>query len=162
MDAQHFKKVFIPHHQKLYRIAYRIIEDSYLAEDLVQETYIKLWSQRDKLKNIQNPEAYAIIVLRNSCMDYIKQIKKDQKIKQLAEKPIVFENTDWTDEAEFIKKIVETLPEQQRIAFWMKHWEEYPNKVIEEVLGISAVNLRVTLSRARKTIKDQFLQWKRI
>jgi RNA polymerase sigma-70 factor (ECF subfamily) len=95
-------------------------------------------------------------------MDYIKQNKKEQKIKQMTEKPIVVENADWTDEAEFIKKIIDALPQQQKIAFWMKHWEEYPNKVIEETLGVSAVNLRVILSRARKTIKDQFLQWKRI
>ncbi len=162
MNAQRFKEIFIPYHQKLYRIAYRIIEDTYLAEDLVQDTYVKLWSQRDRLKSIQNMEAYAVIVLRNSCMDYIKQNKKEQKIKQMTEKPIVVENADWTDEAEFIKKIIDALPQQQKIAFWMKHWEEYPNKVIEETLGVSAVNLRVILSRARKTIKDQFLQWKRI
>lgn len=162
MKTLDFKETFIPYHQKLYRIAYRLVQDSYAAEDLLQETYIKLWTQQDKWSSIKNTEAYAIIVLRNTCMDYLRERKKQEELKSRlkANQIVVPEHQDWSDEVTSIKKIVNTLPEQQRIAFWLKHWEDCPNEEIERVLEISSVNLRVTLSRARKTIREQFLKWR--
>ena len=67
MDAETFKKVFLPYHQKLYRIAYRIVQDTANAEDIVQETFIKLWNKKDELEQIENTEGFAIIIVRNTC-----------------------------------------------------------------------------------------------
>jgi RNA polymerase sigma-70 factor (ECF subfamily) len=77
MDAETFKKVFLPYHQKLYRIAYRIVQNTANAEDIVQESFIKLWNKRDELENIDNTEAFAIIILRNTCLDYLRKTKND-------------------------------------------------------------------------------------
>lgn len=163
MKPQDFKETFIPYHQKLYRIAYRLVQDSYTAEDLVQETYIKLWTQQNKRTSIKNTEAYAVIVLRNTCMDYLRERKKQEELKnglKTAHTMEVTENQDWSDEVAAIKKIVQTLPEKQRMAFLLKHWEGYSNKEIEQILEISSVNLRVTLSRARKTVREYFFKWR--
>ncbi len=47
MDAESFKKEFLPYHRKLYCIAYRLLENAADAEDLVQEAYLKLWDKRE-------------------------------------------------------------------------------------------------------------------
>ena len=73
MDAETFKKVFLPYHQKLYRIAYRIVQDTANAEDIVQETFIKLWNKKDELEQIENTEGFAIIIVRNTCLDYLRK-----------------------------------------------------------------------------------------
>lgn len=49
MDAESFKKEFLPYHRKLYCIAYRLLENAADAEDLVQEAYLKLWDKREGL-----------------------------------------------------------------------------------------------------------------
>ncbi len=61
MDTETFKKVFLSYHRKLYRIAYRMLQDTSNAEDVLQETYIKLWNKRDELENVDNTEAFAIM-----------------------------------------------------------------------------------------------------
>ena len=73
MDAETFKKVFLPYHQKLYRIAYRIVQNSDNAEDIVQETFIKLWNKRHDMQTIDNTEAFAIIILRNTSLDFLRK-----------------------------------------------------------------------------------------
>lgn len=161
MKEDEFKNIFIPYHPKLYRIAFRFVQDSDVASDMVQEVYIKLWSQRNKLGSIKNPEAYSVTCLRNLCLDHLKKTKKEISFEQLSDKKAIEEVQDWSDETKIIQKILETLPEQQRTAFWLKHWEEYSNEEIEEQLGMSAINLRVSLSRARKIIKEQFLKWRK-
>ena len=56
MDAESFKKEFLPYHRKLYCIAYRLLENAADAEDLVLEAYLKLWDKREGLAIISNPE----------------------------------------------------------------------------------------------------------
>ena len=62
------------------------------------------------------------------------------------------------DEAEKIKYLINKLPDQQRQVMMMKHWDEYSDEEIEQVTGLSAGNIRVILSRARKTIREQYIK----
>ena len=59
MDAESFKRMFLPCHAKLYGVACRLLENAEDAEDLIQEAYLKLWSKREELTLISNPEAFA-------------------------------------------------------------------------------------------------------
>lgn len=163
MDSKTFKDVFIPYHEKLYRIAYRITNDSDIAQDLVQETYIKLWNNREKWATLKSAEAYAVVVLKNTCMDYLKKENRYNKtaLNNESEKIVDVDALEHKDDEFYIKSIVNSLPQQQQLAFWMKHWDGYSNEEIEKILGVSAVNLRVILSRARTKVKDQFLKLKR-
>lgn len=64
MDAESFKKEFLPYHRKLYCIAYRLLENAADAEDLVQEAYLKLWDKREGLAIISNPEAFSVTLVK--------------------------------------------------------------------------------------------------
>ncbi|MEC4115609.1 sigma-70 family RNA polymerase sigma factor [Myroides phaeus] len=163
MDSKTFKDVFIPYHEKLYRIAYRITDDSDIAQDLVQETYIKLWNNRERWATLKSTEAYAVVVLKNTCIDYLKKENRYKKttLNDESEKIVDVDALEQKDDEFYIKSIVNSLPQQQQLAFWMKHWDGYSNEEIEKILGVSAVNLRVILSRARTKVKDQFLKLKR-
>ncbi|MDR1632130.1 MAG: RNA polymerase sigma factor, partial [Dysgonamonadaceae bacterium] len=67
MNAEIFKKIFLPYHKKLYRIAYKFLENQQDSEDIVQETYIKLWRKRDDWESVINPESFAVTLLKNNC-----------------------------------------------------------------------------------------------
>ncbi len=159
MDADTFKKVFIPYHQKLYRIAYRIVQDAANAEDIVQDTFIKLWNKRDEMESVDNTEAFAIVILRNTCLDYLRKTKNDRYTDydtDMPETTSLTKQIELQDEAEKVKHLINKLPDQQRQVMMMKHWDDYSDDEIEQATGLSAGNIRVILSRARKTIREQY------
>lgn len=160
MDAITFKEKYIPYHQKLYRVAYRLLEDACDAEDVVQEAYIKLWNKRDELTQVENSEAYCVILLRNLCLDFLRAKKKH--LFQSTEDTVISDNLVLSDEIEtvdeikHIETIIDLLPEQQRKIIKLRHFDDYSNEEIEEIMGITSVNVRVLMSRARKKVKELF------
>lgn len=72
MQASDFKQLFLPCHRKLFSVAYRLMSNAQAAEDMVQETFLKLWMQRDKMEKVDNPEAYSITVLRRLFYDKMR------------------------------------------------------------------------------------------
>ncbi|WP_165020749.1 RNA polymerase sigma factor [Dysgonomonas sp. ZJ279] len=164
MDVEIFKKVFLPYHQKLYRIAYRIIQNESSAEDIVQETYTKLWDKRNDLDNIENTEVFAVVILRNQCLDHLRKTKKNRQTSydyDIPETESLTKQIELQDEVHHIRQLVDNLPEQQRQVMILKHWDSCTDEEIEQITGLSSGNIRVTLSRARKTIREQFKQLNR-
>ena len=160
MDGETFKKIFLPHHQKLYRIAYRLTQNVAESEDIVQEAFIKIWNKRNELKEVENAEAFSVAILRNMCMDYLRKTKYEYQMPydtEMAEKESFSHRIEMQDEAAQVKNLINKLPEPQRMIMMMKHWEEYSDDEIEQLTGITSGNIRVILSRARKTIKNQWL-----
>jgi len=159
MDTETFKKVFLPYHQKLYRIAYRIVQNATNAEDIVQDTFIKLWNKKGELDNIDNTEGFTIIILRNTCFDYLRKTKNDYYTSYEADIPETVSlsaQIELRDDAKYVRDLINKLPEQQRQVIMLKHWDGYSDEEIEEMTGLSPGNIRVILSRARKTIKEQY------
>lgn len=160
MDADTFKRELLPHHQLLYRIAYRLTENATVAQDMVQEAYARLWDKRTELEDVDNYKAFAVTVLRNICLDNLRKTKNgavpiNDELISIREGSLSVD-IEQKDEAGYIKELVGRLPQQQRVVMILKHWDNYSDEEIEEMTGLSRVNIRVILSRARKTIKEQF------
>ncbi|WP_101690005.1 RNA polymerase sigma factor [Dysgonomonas massiliensis] len=160
MDAETFKQVFLPHHQKLYRIAFRIVQNQVYAEDIVQETYIKLWEKRKDLDDINNAEAFSIIVLRNNCLDFLRSSKDGITQELIPDSTTsdvsMIESIEIKDKASIVKSIINQLPEQQKQILQFKDCDGYTHEEIEMITGLNAVNIRVILSRARKSVRDSY------
>ena len=65
MDVENFKRLFLPLHPKLFRIAYALVENKADAEDILQDAYYKLWSRRNELADVRNPEAFCVTLVKN-------------------------------------------------------------------------------------------------
>lgn len=114
MDAETFKKEFLPYHQKLYRIAYRIVQDAANAEDMVQDTFVKLWNKRNDMGDIDSTEAFAIIILRNTCLDFLRKTKNECHIEydtQIPERISLSKEIEQRDEVRNIKSLIKKLPD---------------------------------------------------
>jgi RNA polymerase sigma-70 factor (ECF subfamily) len=164
MDAENFKKVFLPYHVKLYRIAYRFLENQADAEDIVQETYIKLWQKRDELESLINPESFAVTLLKNSCLDILKKVKPEisriyeMNIPAIDSLSVQVENRDKLDH---IQVIMNQLPVQQKQIIQLKIWDNLPDEEIEKQTGLKKGHIKVIVSRAKKTIKEQYQKWEK-
>lgn len=161
MNAETFKKLFLPFHRKLYCIAFHYLESKADAEDMVQETYLKLWQRKEELESVVNIEAFAVKIIRNLCLDKLKSASFQTERNDIT---TVYEQTsadlsdqyETTDDIRQIKLLISRLPDQQRRVMKLRHINDCSVEEIEKITGLSAVNIRVLLSRARKQIQEQF------
>lgn len=163
MDAEHFKREFLPFHRKLYFIAYRLLENAADAEDLVQEAYLKMWDKREGLAVISNPEAFSVILVKNMCFDLLRSGKYtlSRQSVELNEVYNVSQADDFEvrDEACQVRNIIARLPEQQQRIVTLRDVKGCSFEEIEHATGLNATNVRVLLSRARKKIREEFNKW---
>ena len=164
MDANDFKRKFLPYHRKLYRAAFHLMGNAQDAEDMVQEAYLKLWKRRDELPtDIANLEAYCVTLVKHVCHDALRLAHLEEDGRSPEELPIigntnVAHEVELKDEANHVMKLIGQLPEQQKQIMQMRDVEELPYEEIEKATGLTSVNIRVLLSRARKKIREQFLE----
>lgn len=161
MDAASFKERFLPCHQKLYRVAFRMMGNAQDAEDLVQEAYLKLWNKRNELTEIDNTEAYCVTLIKNLCYDVLRanRIEEDRRQPEELSKESeisLVKQIELRDEAEQVYKLIHVLPEQQRKVMLLRDVRECSFEEIERITGLNTINIRVLLSRARKRIREQF------
>lgn len=162
MNADTFKHIFLPFHKKLYRIAYGYLENQSDAEDVVQEAYIKLWNKRKDLKDVHNPESYAVIVLKNLCLDFLKKANLDtESLIDYHETPVIAlsDQIEAADMMEHVENMLEQLPLQQQKLIRMKLYENLSIEEIESQTGISKGNIKVIISRARKSIREIYAKY---
>ena len=164
MDASDFKQKFLPYHRKLYRSAFHLLGNAQDAEDMVQEAYLKLWQRRNELPpDITNLEAYCVTLVKHLCYDKrrISQLDEDERTPEeltLTEKSNVAHEVELKDEANQVMKLIGQLPDQQKQIMQMRDVEDRTYEEIEKVTGLTSINIRVLLSRARKKIREQFIE----
>ena len=161
MPTSLFKQLLLPLYPRLQRVALRLLGNAEDAEDMVQEVYMKLWSKRDALPDVQDVEAYCVTLTKNMCIDRLRMAEADKA--DVDEVPTVLAATDDVeaqverhDAVEQVKQIIGTLPEHQQQVITLRDMEDCSFEEIAEQTGLTAVNVRMLLSRARKTIRERF------
>ena len=158
MTAENFKQQFLQYTDKLYLLACRLLNNRDEAYDAVQDVFLKLWNKRNELQ-IQNNEAFCVTLLKNTCVDILRKRRKNQSlsdIEQVESSKILSKQIeshyDWLQMRELIKQ----LPEQQQLIIKLRHIKEYTMIEIAKYTGLSEANVRTSLSRARKLLREKF------
>jgi RNA polymerase sigma-70 factor (ECF subfamily) len=162
MKQSEFLKTVMPFKDKVFRLAKRLLVSTAEAEDATQELYFKLWKNKSKLKDYINIEAFAMTMTKNYCFDRLKS-------KQASNLSLVHSNykendtdlqrkLELNDSVSIVHQLIENLPPQQKLIIQLRDIEQYEFYEIEELLNINATAVRVTLSRARKTIREQLIK----
>ncbi len=161
MKQKEFLNTIIPCKNTLYRLAKRLLVSSDEAEDAVQEVFLKLWKGRDKIDNYRSPEAFAITMTKNYCLDRLKS-KQASNLKIVHNNYKNSENIERTIEGnegvELVTKIMETLPEKQKMIMQLRDIEQFEFAEISQMLEINETAIRVALSRARKVVREQLIK----
>ncbi|MGB0948682.1 MAG: RNA polymerase sigma factor, partial [Marinirhabdus sp.] len=150
-----------PFKDKLFRLAKRLLVSKDEAEDAVQEVYLKLWKGKGKFSSYKNPEAYAVTMTKNYCLDRLRS-------KQAANLKIVHSNykhssdlgrqVEVNDSLQLVFDIMGSLPEQQKIIMQLRDVEQFEFAEIAQMLDSNETAVRVALSRARKTVRNQLVK----
>ncbi len=156
MTKEEFVKDVVVFGDKMYRIAFRLLENSEAAKDVLQDSFLKLWEKREEIKKFRNTEAYVVTVIKNKCLDKLRLVKQTLDISNLpAETKKSESDFDYQESTIEIKKIIHSLPKQQKLIIELRDIEGYSYEEIGELLDMSVNNVRVNLSYARKTIKEK-------
>ena len=162
LSETEFLFIITPFKDKMFRIARRLLVSTEEAEDATQEVILKLWRSRHKFPDYKNPEAYAITMIKNWCLDQLKS-KHAQNLKMI--------HTNYEDHSQSLQKSLEvndsfrwvefhmdTLPTNQKLILQLRDIEHFEFSEIADMLDMNETAIRVSLSRARKIIREKLIQ----
>lgn len=162
MDASEFKSRFLPCHRRMFLTALRLTRNRQDAEDIVQDAFTKLWERRKEMLVERNVEAYCQTLVRNLFIDRQRRqhLKPATYRRRFATSDLSAAETDMErqESQQMVGQLISKLPEKQRQIITLRDVEGLTYEEIAQQTGLTEVNIRVLLSRARKTIREQFKQ----
>jgi len=163
MNTEAFKKNILPLNKKLLGFAYRFMQDLDNSKDIVQEIYVKLWNMRKDLDKYNSIEALAMRMTRNLCLDKIK-LKRTIPLQEVlintkaSDDNIIGENQNAFNIAALrAKNAIDRLDEPQKSIMQLRDIEGYDYDEIAQILNMNVNTIRVSLSRARKKVREILL-----
>ena len=158
MNQNEFIQIITPFKDKLFRLARRMLVSTEEAEDATQEVLVRLWNKNNDLERYNSVEALAMTMTKNYCLDQLKS-KRAGNLKIVHNNftdrtPSLQQMVEDDDSLNWVGKIIDKLPEQQRLIVQMREIEQYEFAEIAQILDMNETAIRVSLSRARKTIRE--------
>ena len=164
MTAEEFNKEVFPLKNKIFRFAKRLMKIDVEAEDITQEVFIKLWHEKKELRHYNRIEAFAMTVTKNLCLDKLKSSRytattidvHSTDLFNPGDTPQI--RAEKTNHQVLMNQVIDRLPEQQKIIVHLREIEEYEFEEIVSITGLNINVVRINLSRARKTIKEELIK----
>lgn len=155
-DTTAFKSLYDSFHHDLFRFSIQLVKSRSLAQDIVQEVYIKIWERRQSLDNQKSIKAYLFTICRNLCIDMLEKASKDEPLQQeiLDEYEITQIEDAFPQELEQLATdAINALPPQRRLVFEKAKLENMSYEQIAQSLNISKGTVSDHLVKAMRAIK---------
>lgn len=166
-DLNTFNHFFINYQQRFVHFAITYVRDEIVAEDIVIESIMYYWENRERLPVNTNIPAYVLTAVKHKCIDYLRrqQIWQDasDEISQIYAWDLLSRITTLEDFEpdevftkeiqEIVDKTLEGLPEQTRRIFMMSRYENKPHKEIADLLDITTKGVEFHISKATKVLR---------
>jgi RNA polymerase sigma-70 factor (ECF subfamily) len=130
------------------------VNDSDLAKDLAQETFIKVWQNLPKFRNESSVGTWIFRIAVNTCLG---QLRKDKKMPKsdLPDHLPQEQSVNIEPEVQLLYRFISELPEIERLVISLE-LEDVNQKEIAKIVGISESNVRVKIHRIKKTLTQKF------
>ena len=156
-----FRNDILPLKDTLYRLALRITLDSAEAEDIVQDTMIRVWNKRDEWAQFNSIEAFCLTVARNLAIDRSQKseaqnIELTTETQEMSDGSTPERQLERSEQMGLVRKLINELPEKQRTIIQLRDIEEKSYKEIADVMQLTEDQVKVTLFRARQRIKAKY------
>lgn len=165
MDQERFIIEVVSLRGKLENIARRLLDNSQQdVEDVVQETFLKLWYIHEDLERYNSVEALAVQIAKHLCLNKLRADNTHGEEPITEQTTLILNGDDpyrtleRKDTLNCVKQIMEQLPTLQQAILRMKHIEGFEVEEIAKLTGSTPGAVRVNLSRARKRVKELFLK----
>jgi RNA polymerase sigma-70 factor (ECF subfamily) len=163
-DAASYRILASEHLRSIVNYAYRLLSDQSEAEDVAQETFLRLWTHASDWKPQTRLSAWLHRVAHNLCIDRLRRRREQnaERIErfQAADRPSLLVARKQL--AEIVESAVNALPERQRAAIGLVHYQGLTNIEAAQVLDISVDALESLLARARTTLRNNLSDIKEV
>ncbi|MBR6043988.1 MAG: RNA polymerase sigma factor [Paludibacteraceae bacterium] len=157
MSHEEFSNIYLPFSSKMYALAYNILRNSDEARDCVQDVYAELWQRRNSIDCDKSPLPLVLTMVRNNCFDKLKG--KHTENNDLADILLDNKTEDSINASSTlveVMKMISMLPKDQQKVLRLRTIDGLEIQQIEEITHFSRENIYTLLSRARKTLRDNF------
>lgn len=164
-DAKAFEKLFQLHHKKLYGFLYKLLNSKHDAEEIVQDTFVKIWERRKDFVEGNSFESFLFKIAKNSFLNLNRKkvnrrvvesniLLKQPTYSNQTEEYVLFEET-----REILDAIINDLPPKRQEIFILRRIEGLSRKEIAEKLDISVITVDSQLLKANKFIKEELKKY---
>ncbi len=160
-DQQTFEQVYNHYSSQVYRLAFRFLKDKAQSEEIVQETFIKLWLNRHKLDVSGNLWLYLYVIAKRLSLNELRKISQSEELSAQLLLNITEAHNRTEEEVlaadmeKFTESVLNKLPNQQQTIFRLSRVEGLTHQQIAEKLGISPNTVKNHMVEALKNIKNQ-------
>ncbi len=157
-----FKDIFEANSKKIYHLCYGYTNDEDAANDLLQETFLKVWQNLAKFREQSQISTWIYRIAVNTCLTYLKKEKRQNKEEltpNIAESRAE-EVSDKQEQISLLYTCIAKLEENERLIITMV-MDEIPYPQIAEIAGISDGNLRVKIHRIKQKLTELYNQYEK-
>ncbi|MGN6181644.1 MAG: RNA polymerase sigma factor [Mucilaginibacter sp.] len=158
-DESAFTLVYELYSEKVYRLAFKFLKDREQSEEIVQETFINLWTSREKLNSSGNIWLYLFVIAKRLSLNALRQSARavhltDEVLHDLMQAHNGTEEEVLAHDLEqYTERIIQKLPRQQQLVFKLSRVDGLSHKEIAEQLHISQNTVKNHMVEALKTLK---------
>lgn len=134
----------------IFRFVRKNLRDTHRAEDIVQDTFTKIWERHEKV-SYAKAKSYLYTTAYHTMLDVIKKDKRLSIEEKLTE---THTYNHYSDISEILDEAIKRLPDSQRASLMLRDYEGYSYKEIEEITGLKESQVKVYIYRARKFLKE--------
>ncbi|MCM1078701.1 MAG: sigma-70 family RNA polymerase sigma factor [Bacteroidales bacterium] len=155
-----FRNDILPLKDKLFRLALRITMQREDAEDVVQDTMIKLWGKREALETVDNLEAFAMTICRNKALDHVRRaaagtVSLDDRMTLNEGSINPYDSIYAQESLRHVNSLMQQLPEKQRACMHLRDFEGKNYREIADIMEMTEDQVKINIFRARKAIKSK-------
>lgn len=159
-DETALSVLFDTYYEKLYLFAEKYIYDSDKAHDIVQDVFLKIWENAERLELTSSIQHYLFASVRNGCLNYLKSLQiEDRNNRKYAEAYIESQNVDMVDDEELlarVRQVLDELPEKCREVCLLRFVEGYKYAEIAARLDMNENTVKAQLHRGMERLKQAF------
>ena len=169
MKAISFQTDILPLKNELFRMALRITQNREEAEDVVQETMIKVWNRREQWSQLESIEAFCLTICRNLSLDKLRRMDNqaqslgdDIDPTDLSHSSNPEQITIQRDRSRMVRQLINELPERQRTCMQLRDIEGKSYRDIAQILDITEQQVKINIFRARQAVKERYLMIEKV
>lgn len=161
-----FEKIYNQYSDRLYSNLLRLVKSEVLAQELLQDTFIRIWDHRQKIDLEQSFPAYLFSIAQNLVYDFFRKTASDKKLRDelLATASIHYEHIEEDifkrEDLAFLNEVIETLPPQRRQVFRLCKLEGKSYIEVGKILGISTSTISDHIVKSTRYIKQKFIDYR--
>ncbi len=157
MSHEEFSNMYLPFSSKMYALAYNILRNSDEARDCVQDVYAELWQRRNSINHDKSPLPLVLTMVRNNCFDKLKgKHTENNDLSDILLDNKTEDSINASSTLAEVMKMISMLPKDQQTVLRLRTIDGLEIQQIEEITHFSRENIYTLLSRARKTLRDNF------